>query len=216
MVSPASQEKEPPMSGADDLTIARVRVLQGHTDPDSAYLVEDYPYGRTLRCRIRYWIDTATKGAANGKQRFARQTSNPKRPGHPWNTPHYSTYAELAVLYLDEQDHVQWWGTGLWMSPVADARARLMGIVDQLTAEQARRYRVLLAASQAADSRWDQFDEVVTMLAAEIGYTGTVPQVDNGVWTPPAGHPIHLGADHLAVYVTAARQRAADTEGGLR
>jgi hypothetical protein len=202
------------VSGVDDHRIARVRVLQGHIDPDSAYLVEDYPYGRSLRCRIRYWIDTAAKGAAKGKQRFARQTTNPKRPNHPWNTPHYSTYADLAVLYLDEEEHVQWWGTGLWISPVADARARLMGILEQLTAEQTRRYHLLLAASKAADSQWDRFDEVVTMLAAEISYTGTVPEVVNGVWTPPTGPPIHLGAEHLAVYLTAARQRA--TEGGPR
>jgi hypothetical protein len=60
-----------------------------------------------------------------------------------------------------------------------------MGIVDQLTPAQARRYQVLLATSQAADSHWDRFDEVATMLAAEIGYTGTAPRS----WTGCGPHP---------------------------
>jgi len=45
--------------------IPRVRLLVGHVDADSAYVVEDYPYGGALRCRIRYWIDTAFSTASN-------------------------------------------------------------------------------------------------------------------------------------------------------
>jgi hypothetical protein len=36
--------------------IARVRLLLGHIDADTAYVVDDYPYGYRLRCRIRYWV----------------------------------------------------------------------------------------------------------------------------------------------------------------
>jgi hypothetical protein len=36
--------------------IRPIRLLSGHVSPQTAYLVEDYPYGRRLRCRIRYWI----------------------------------------------------------------------------------------------------------------------------------------------------------------
>ena len=194
------------------LVIERVRVLQGHIDPASAYVVDDYPYGRTLRCRIRYWIETAERGKAKGQQRFARQTTNPKLHGQPWNKPHYSTYSDLAVLYLDEQDHVQWWGTGLWIRAVADARARLMGIVDQLTWEQGRRYDALLAASKRADSRWGEFDEAVTALAAEIAYSGQLPTIENGVWDLPDGRRFHLGLypTDWATYVTAARLRVTE------
>ncbi len=47
--------------------------LYGHSSPDTAYLVADYPYGRTVRCRIRYWIETsATKGF-----RFVSQRETP-------------------------------------------------------------------------------------------------------------------------------------------
>jgi len=36
--------------------IPQVRLLRGHINRDTAYVVNDYPYGRVLRCRIRYWI----------------------------------------------------------------------------------------------------------------------------------------------------------------
>ena len=33
--------------------IARVRLLVGHVNADTAYLVDDYPYGRVLRWNLR-------------------------------------------------------------------------------------------------------------------------------------------------------------------
>jgi hypothetical protein len=78
--------------------IERVRVLHGHTSENTAYLVDDYPYGRRLRCKIRYWIETATKGAKKGRQRFMRQTTDARRDNTTWNKPHGSTYALMAVL----------------------------------------------------------------------------------------------------------------------
>ncbi|MFD0576139.1 hypothetical protein [Dactylosporangium darangshiense] len=93
-------------------TIELVRVLQGHTDPDSAYLVNDYPYGYTLRCQIRYWVETAAKGAKRGMQRFVSQTTNPKQPATVWNKPKPATYDLLTVMYLDGDDHVQHTGVG--------------------------------------------------------------------------------------------------------
>jgi hypothetical protein len=29
-------------------------ILPDHTTPETAYVVDDYPYGFTLRCKIRY------------------------------------------------------------------------------------------------------------------------------------------------------------------
>ncbi len=77
--------------------------LYGHTSMETAYLVNDYPYGRTLRCRIRYWLES------DGKRgfRFVSQTEDP-RNGR-WNNPKKSTYAILgANMYLDEKTYVQW------------------------------------------------------------------------------------------------------------
>lgn len=80
------------------------QILSGHVSPETAYVVEDYPYGFRLRCRIRYWLEYKKgKGV-----RLVSQTSNPKR-GDSWNTPKASTYARFGgCMYMDEHDHVVW------------------------------------------------------------------------------------------------------------
>jgi hypothetical protein len=89
--------------------MAIVKVLSGHYSVETSLLQSDYPYSFTLRCQRRCWIEYK-----HGKgYRFVTQTSNPKRPGTAWNTPKKSTYTRFGmVLYLDEQDHVQWTGVG--------------------------------------------------------------------------------------------------------
>ncbi len=81
-----------------------IEVLTGHVSPDTAYVVDDYPYGFTLRCKIRYWIETTKHG-----QRVVSQTTNPKRTDREvWNTPKASTYSNVRVLFLnDENGHVE-------------------------------------------------------------------------------------------------------------
>jgi len=87
------------------------KALKGHTSQETSYLVEDYPYGFRLRCKIRYWIEYK-KGKGF---RFWSQTSNPKVPGLVWNKPKASTYTENAMfMYLDSNDHVQWRGLGIY------------------------------------------------------------------------------------------------------
>jgi hypothetical protein len=82
------------------------KLLCGHTTPETAYLVADYPYGFKLRCQIRYWIEFTPKRGF----RFVSQTSNPKRGG-VWNKPKASTYARFGgAMYLDDNGHVQWTG----------------------------------------------------------------------------------------------------------
>lgn len=85
------------------MTIAQI--LLGHVSPETAYLVPDYPYGRVVRCRIRYWIEfKASQGF-----RFMAQTENPKTL--QWNKPKASTYQPVAgAMYLDENGHVKWEG----------------------------------------------------------------------------------------------------------
>jgi hypothetical protein len=83
------------------------RLLPGHATPESAYQVDDYPYGYTLRCKIRYWLEYTPKRGF----RLWSQTTNPKRPGEVWNKPKASTYRRFGgAMYLDEKDHVQWAG----------------------------------------------------------------------------------------------------------
>jgi hypothetical protein len=82
------------------------KLLCGHTTPETAYHVADYPYGFKLRCQIRYWIEFTPKRGF----RFVSQTSNPKRGG-VWNKPKASTYSRFGgAMYLDDVGHVQWTG----------------------------------------------------------------------------------------------------------
>lgn len=187
------------------MSIDRVQVLGGHTSAETAYLVEDYPYGFQLRCKIRYWVETATKGAAKGRMRFMSQTTNPKRPGEVWNKPKASTYTELAVMYLDEINHVQWWSTGYHMSPADDARARLMGMYDQLTESDRARYDVLLKVSHKYQVQWDEWEEKLHAIMRHIEENGTDPVVSDGIWQAPQRR-YYLGKD-TAVYVATARRR---------
>jgi hypothetical protein len=79
-------------------------LLIGHTTPETAYVVDDYPYGFRLRCKIRYWLEYHPKRGF----RLVSQTSNPKRGG-VWNKPKASTYARFGgAMYLNDEGHVTW------------------------------------------------------------------------------------------------------------
>ena len=83
-----------------------MKILSNHTSPETAYLVEDYPYGFRLRCKIRYWLESDPKRGT----RFMSQTSNPKK-GNIWNKPKASIYAQFGgCMILDENDHCTWTG----------------------------------------------------------------------------------------------------------
>lgn len=74
-----------------------MKTLTGHTSPETAYVVNDYPYGFHARTQIRYWIETTKNG-----QRFVSQTLNPKTGA--WNKPKAGTYSEIKILTLDESN----------------------------------------------------------------------------------------------------------------
>lgn len=96
-----------------------MKILTGHISPETAYVVEDYPYGFRLRCKIRYWLEYR----ANKGFRLMSQTSNPKRPGLVWNKPKASTYCRFGgCMFLDDNDHVEWSGLTQYCSG-AEAKA---------------------------------------------------------------------------------------------
>ena len=81
-----------------------MQILKGHISPETAYLVDDYPYGFKLRCKIRYWLEHHPRKGT----RFVSQTTNPRKGGF-WNKPKASTYAYIAgCMFLNEDDHVTW------------------------------------------------------------------------------------------------------------
>lgn len=74
--------------------------MYGHTSEDTAFLVDDYPYGFRLRTQIRYWIETTKRG-----DRFCSQTLNPKTGR--WNKPKKSTYCDVMVMFTEpETGHI--------------------------------------------------------------------------------------------------------------
>lgn len=89
-----------------------MQILKGHVSPATAYVVDDYPYGFQLRCKIRYWLDYSPKHGV----RLVSQTTNPKR-GHVWNKEKASTYCRFGgCMFLDDKGHVQWSGATEYMS----------------------------------------------------------------------------------------------------
>lgn len=94
-------------------------LILGCVDEETAFVVDDYPYGR-LRTQIRYWIESVAKRG----DRFVSQTRNPKTGR--WNKPKRGTYSPLLVMYLEQQEDGRYFvktaGLGLWHS-TEDAQA---------------------------------------------------------------------------------------------
>lgn len=76
-----------------------MRVLHGHTSPETAHLTFAYPFGSN-RCVRREWIEHGTKGAGKGQYRFVYQTTD-----RPFN------YAYTERIERDGQEAADAWAT---------------------------------------------------------------------------------------------------------
>lgn len=133
-------------------------LLQGHNSPETAYVVDDYPYGFRLRCKIRYWIETATKGQMSGKQRLCSQTTNPKKPLELWNKPRYGTYSALLVMFLDGENHVATAAVHAFSGPEEFATFETVYGPD-LNDEQRKRLTVLkLVSRRYSPNSWAEWE----------------------------------------------------------
>lgn len=151
----------------DDHEFGPATVLRGHVSEDTAYLVEDYPYGYTLRCQIRYWLHTAERGTAAGKVRLMSQTTNPKLPGERWNKPKATTYYRWAVMIRDARSHVGWCPVGDWgPQPSGHLLMRLRTVYDQLNDEERRGYDALLelARNRTYTDDWQRATRAYALL----------------------------------------------------
>ncbi len=86
-----------------------IKQLSGNNSEETAFVVDDYPYGFKLRTMIRFWIESGKAG-----ERAVSQTKNPKNGR--WNTPKKSTYSLIKVMGLDEKGHVVFDGIGAYCS----------------------------------------------------------------------------------------------------
>lgn len=170
----------------EKFAIPQVTVLHGHISPDTAYLVTDYPYGRTLRCQIRYWLHTADKGQHKHQTRFTSQTTNPKRDGTVWNQPKSSTYATWMVMYLDHtqqnragENYVRHLATGLWVDAAFADRVRLCGAYTQLGDDSRKLLDALTEQSKRINhATWDHYDQRKQAVQAHYATTGELPPRD--------------------------------------
>lgn len=87
-----------------------IKYLYGHETQETAYVVEDYPWGFRLRTTIRYWVEYK-KGFGH---RFTSQTINPKTGC--WCAPKYGVYYMAIVMYLNEDGHVKYDGLSTYAS----------------------------------------------------------------------------------------------------
>ena len=92
-----------------------------HNSPETAFVINDYPFGRTVRCFKRIWVETAVKGAKKGQQRIVMQTTKkvvnhakdeydaaPINKPHLWNKAKPGVYGLVRIMYIDaDTGHVE-------------------------------------------------------------------------------------------------------------
>lgn len=120
--------------------------LTGYDSPENAYVVDDYPYGWKLRCKIRYWIETTKNG-----DRMCSQTTNPKKPGEIWNKPKKSTYCAVGCLTKDpETGYISWAGImkGWTENEKIDEFLQKIGGVEKLSKMQKQQLAVCRAIQE--------------------------------------------------------------------
>ena len=141
-----------------------MQILKGHTSPETAYVVEDYPYGFRLRCKIRYWLEYKPKAGF----RLVSQTSNPKR-GDVWNKPKASTYSQFGgCMFLDDNGHVQWKGLSEYsgMKEAQEFQAEFGEGVPEAGREILRRWVAAKVAYEAGRKPGADFGDVAAARAA--------------------------------------------------
>lgn len=178
----------------EDHELAPATVLRGHVSQDTAYLVDDYPYGFELRCQIRYWLHTADKGSARGQVRLMSQTTNPKVSGTRWNKPKASTYSPWAVMYADSRGHVEWWPVGRWgPNPWVHLRFRLCTLYDQLDGDERKGYVALLrrGVTEQQDT-WERVKRAFAVIAS--GATRDELYEGHGLHVDEGDHQIAVAA----------------------
>ena len=146
--------------------------LTGHVSPETAYVVEDYPYGFRLRCQMRHWIEYKPSHGF----RHVTQTSNPKKPGLVWNKPKAGTYCRLLVLLLDDNGHVT--TSGIHSSErIETIDAWAEQYADALTDDHRKELKLCRAIANASAR--------ITYTIREVG----VARYDADGWTIESGNP---------------------------
>lgn len=148
-----------------------MKQLLGHDSPATAYVVDDYPYGFRLRCRIRYWVETTKHG-----QRLVSQTTNPKKPGEVWNKPKASTYNEVELLVLNDNGHVSTVGFHKYTTPEVIAAFAEAYELDEHQTNVAQRWIAAHAAYATRKASGAPVAVAAPEVAQMLDPTGTLQQ----------------------------------------
>lgn len=117
----------------------KLTVLLNHNTEETAYMVNDYPYGYTLRTKIRYWVESTPKKG----DRFVSQTLNPKT--NKWNAPKKCTYKPLLFLVLNEENHVKTASCSIYCEKEKITKLiDFIGGIEKLNEDQLKMYNSLM------------------------------------------------------------------------
>ncbi len=86
---------------------------------DTAYVVEDWPWGWTLKTEARFWVETTKHG-----DRIVQQTLNPKTG--KWCKPKKQTYEAVEVIAVTDENKVTSVGIGKYAN-----QDRIADVLDQ-------------------------------------------------------------------------------------
>lgn len=81
-------------------------------DVNNPYVISDYPYGFTLRCQMRVYIEYREKFGF----RVFSVTSNPKKDNLYWNKPKAGVYHKFAAVIISANKHYHVVGLGNYCS----------------------------------------------------------------------------------------------------
>ncbi len=120
-------------------------IIQGHNSFETAYKIENYPFGFRLKTTQYIWVESVPKKG----DRIIRQTVDP-RTGKLC-APKASTFAPIMWLYVDDVGHVQSNGVGIYTdrSNIVEA-VELLGGVSILNENQQRQYNQLMGINDVA------------------------------------------------------------------
>lgn len=118
------------------------KLLTGHTNFETAYKIENYPWGFKLRTTQFVWIETLPKKG----DRVVRQTIDP-RTGKLC-APKCSTFSPLKWLFMDEKGHIQSSGLGIYTDKEVIKKAVEMIGLENLLPEQRKQYNQLLGINE--------------------------------------------------------------------
>lgn len=154
-------------------------LLLGHESAETGYMVDDYPYGRKTRCRIRYWVETAAKGAAKFMMRPVSQTEEPT--SKRWNAPRLGNYRDLVVLVKRaDNGHVENFGLDRYAGPeyylIFEATGAANALVLSGTDAVRQRYHACLSTSiQQNAATWMQYGRMLAVATHALDSAGADP-----------------------------------------